>query len=147
MKAGKGRAKDGAKLELQMTSMIDVVFLLLIFFIVTLAIPKDEAMIETTLRGGESGELVPPSPGPSQDFPDVVLRISRDESGNVKKYIRNTPMPNDGVLLGYLKEFRELYPDGRVVISCADKVPYKELVSAISLTRIADLTIAFADLH
>lgn len=147
MIAGKGRAQGKEKLELQMTSMIDVVFLLLIFFIVTLAIPKEEAMIVTTLRGLEEPGPGPLPPVPPKEFDDVVLLITRDEFGGVKRYMRNTPMLNDGMLLSYMRGFRELYPDGRVIIQCTDKVPYKELVSTIGLAQVADLKIGFADLH
>ena len=49
MNLGKVRAELQEKLELKMTPMIDVVFLLLIFFIVTLQIPREEAMIEAEL--------------------------------------------------------------------------------------------------
>ena len=134
-------------LELRMTSMIDVVFLLLIFFIVTLNIPREEAMIETELpKGKESGETVAPDLL-AAEFDDIRVILDVDEFGQVSKYLNDQRMLTAGQMLGRLKAFRELNEQGRVVISCHDDVPYENLVEVISVAHISGLSIAFADLR
>ena len=135
------------KLELKMTSMIDVVFLLLIFFIVTLQIPEEEAMIETTLPEKETKDEAQKQQEREREaeFEDVMLAL-RKEQGSVQTYVNNQPIPSLKLLINRLQTFRELNPEGRVVIDCADDVPYQALVRAINAAQIAELDIAFANL-
>ena len=140
------KGQEAERIEIKMTSMIDMVFLLLIFFIVTLQYPREEGMIETRLPSAESvGEVTTPDERP-EEFEDIILRITKGPAGNVRKYVQGTHMLNDMVLLGRLEALRTLHENGRVVIQCQDDVPYEELVNAISLVQIARLKIAFADL-
>jgi len=136
------------KLELKMTGMVDVVFHLLIFFIVTLRIPREEGMIETELpRAKGTGEVSAVQEQRRQEFEDVLLHIARDpQSGRVRTYVSNQLMRTPEQLLGRLKLFHDLNEQGRVVVKCEDDVPYQHLVEAISLVRAAGLPMAFADL-
>lgn len=139
--------QDEDELELKMTSMIDVVFLLLIFFIVTLRIPEEEAMIETEL---------PQAAGPGQqtgtteereEFEDILLTLRKDDTtGQVKTYVSGQWMMSPEQLASRLKMFRNINENGRVVVRCQDEVPYKELVEAISIVQYVELPMAFADL-
>jgi biopolymer transport protein ExbD len=136
------------ELELKMTSMIDVVFLLLIFFIVTLQIPKQEAMIETELpqaSGPSPNEAVDEEP--PEEFEDILLTLQKDpNTGQVKTYVSGQWMMTPGQLASRLTMFRNINDSGRVVIRCQDEVPYKELVMAISIVQSVELPMAFADL-
>lgn len=139
--------QDEDELELKMTSMIDVVFLLLIFFIVTLRIPEEEAMIETEL---------PQAAGPGQqtgtteereEFEDILLTLRKDDTtGQVKTYVSGQWMMSPEQLASRLKMFRNINENGRVVVRCQDEVPYKKLVEAISIVQYVELPMAFADL-
>jgi len=135
------------KLELKMTSMIDVVFLLLIFFIVTLQIPKPEAMIETELpkAKGPGQVKVEDVPPPEEDFEDIRLIVYKDKTGTVQRYVNEMMVRTDGQLFSQLKQMKEIYENGRVVVVCADDVPYKHLILAISIVQNAGLPIAFGD--
>ena len=46
-----------------------------------------------------------------------------------------------------MKTFGELNPQGRVIIDCADDVPYKDLIEGINAAQIAELDISFANLR
>ena len=62
-------------LEIKMTPMIDVVFLLLIFFVWTASFQVVEYVLPSelsTLLGNQAAVDVPP---PEADFEDVVVRI------------------------------------------------------------------------
>ena len=148
MPIGAAEAAQQEKLALQMTPMIDVVFQLLIFFVVTLSIPKEEAMIETELpraRGG--GEVVGTEPQVREEFEDILLSIVKEPvTGRARIYVNNQWMMNSRQLLGRLEMFRSLNEKGRVVVQCGDDVPYKDLIEAISIVQIAELPMAFANL-
>ena len=136
------------KLELKMTSMIDCVFLLLIFFIASLKIPRDEAMIETMIPQAKgTGQVTVEKPVEGPEFGDIVLRIVVDEAGNARKYLGDQWMIGPGQMLGMLESFRKLNEKGRVVIQCGDDVPYKDLIEAISVVQLANLKISFANLR
>lgn len=139
-------AGDEEKLELKMTSMIDVVFLLLIFFIVTLQIPAEEAMIEAKLpKATAEGEEAVEEEA-RMEFEDIVLQL-RISNGVVQRFINDQPMSGLVAMLSKLGTFGKLNPEGRVIIDCADDVPYKELVTAINASQIAGLSISFANIH
>lgn len=144
-----GRPPEGTsgKLELQMTSMIDVVFLLLIFFIITLQIPKEEAFIETNLpRAPEAGQNKAEELD-RMEFQDVLVTLVIDSrTGAVRKYINDERMLTAGQMLGKLKSFQSLNEKGRVIISCGLDVPYSDLIEVISVAQISKLSIAFANL-
>ena len=144
------REPENGKLELKMTSMIDVVFLLLIFFLVTLSIPREEGAIETTLARAPSeldGRVPPEVEDKQKELPDVLLHISRTAAGRVRKELNMQPVLNDGMLLERLTALREASPDGCVVIHCNADVPYAEMVNAIGIVQMARLKIAIAGLH
>ena len=56
-----GNSRHSQKPALTMTSMIDVVFLLLIFFVLTASFQIDEGTLQATMPG-YSGGIVPPTP-------------------------------------------------------------------------------------
>jgi len=147
MPMGSKAAESGSRVELNMTPMIDVVFQLLIFFMVTLKLPAPEAMIETDLptAKGPGTVKVEDVPPPEEDFEDIRLVIFKDQTGTVQRYVNEMMIRGDGQLKRQLVDMRRIYPKGRVIVICADNVPYKYLVVAISIVQQAQLPIAFGD--
>ena len=141
------RTQQEDKMELKMTSMIDVVFLLLIFFIVTLDIPKQEGMIDTELpkATGTGKTTTDEEQEERQEFEDIMLTITQDASGKVKTHVQGQWMMNYSQLRGKLRMYSRLKDDARVVVRCANDVPYKHLVKAISIVQMAGLPLAFAN--
>lgn len=142
-------ASDEEGLKLKMTSMIDVVFLLLIFFIVTLKIPEREAMIETRIPQAEQqGEVSAPEEDPDDvDFEDIKLTLRKEENTDeVKTFVSGQQMRSARQLAGRLNMFRNLNDEGRVVIDCQDNVPYASLIEAISVVQSVELPMAFGNL-
>lgn len=90
------RKLDGTtKAELQMTSMIDIVFLLLIFFITTFKIGAQEGDFNVKMPLSNSG-----SQNLSVDLP-IKLRLKADSEGNLSEIV-----VNDGMSFG--KDFAKL---------------------------------------
>ena len=139
------RTETAGKLELKMTSMVDVVFLLLIFFMVTLSVPRPEGML--IAKRGAAPEP-PPVPGPGIPPPrpeDLSLRIKM-ENGVVRRYINSLPMNSDDRMLSYLRQCRKADESGRAVLFCDDGVPYGELVRVMDVAQLARIRVAFGDL-
>mgnify|MGYP006293725151 CR=1 FL=1 len=149
MAAEESRTESG-KLELKMTSMIDVVFLLLIFFIVTLEVPRPERVIPGRLESPQSSsdevDPDPPAPAPRVEFEDIWLSIRRDpESGSVETYVQRQRILNHAHLRGKLRRYRRLHEDSRVVVDCEEDVPYRHFVKTISFVRQSGLRMAFSN--
>jgi biopolymer transport protein ExbD len=57
-----GREVEAASMQLNLTSMIDVIFLLLIYFVVTASFAANEAVLVTNLSGGGNSDPMAPPP-------------------------------------------------------------------------------------
>jgi biopolymer transport protein ExbD len=69
--------RHGSKIELQMTSMIDVVFLLLIFFMVTSSFHKAERELDPAVKVQRAAAAA------AQDFSPAVVDVVRSSGGLV----------------------------------------------------------------
>lgn len=135
------------KMEIKMTGMIDVVFLLLIFFIVTMQIPEPEVMIETELPRAEGVGESEAEEEDREDFEDLRLHLVWNETADRAEItFNNQSIPGQDQLRSRLEMAHRLHPDGRVIIMSDDDVPYDDLIQTISTVQMTDLAMAFADL-
>lgn len=94
MKTVFGHSRDGSSVDSMMTPMIDVVFLLLIFFLTTSSFQKLEKQLPTAsatppdsqATGANSDQLPPPAP---TDFNDIVIKLHQREGGGVSYKLQN----------------------------------------------------------
>lgn len=122
-----GKEKVGAeRVELQMTSMIDCVFLLLIFFVMTMKFPAVEGILPAHLPADGK----PPGPPPKQkgilirlEYPEKHLMILVD---GAKVGGRMTALKTKLCL------YRRYGADARITISGAPDVPYEHVVSVMN---------------
>ena len=98
--ARKRRGRDSSPPALQLTSMIDVIFLLLVYFVVTANFTKDEGVLKANLPGSDAVQAAPP---PTDD-PLIITVDPRDETGYVLT-IENQPV----------QDFTETHRAARVV--------------------------------
>ena len=110
--AYKKKANRGEKVELSMTPMIDVVFQLIIFFVVTLKM-TDDTNKDIKLEEGKDGETL------TQDnMPPTTLEIEVDKFGKIS--IHNAKLsPSD--LAGILRNRVNKYGNEFPVLIRADK--------------------------
>jgi biopolymer transport protein ExbD len=78
MKLTSRSARHGARVELQMTSMIDVVFLLLIFFMVTSSFNKTERQLDPAIKSERAG-----SSQAESNLEPAIIEIVRGGEGFV----------------------------------------------------------------
>ena len=121
-------------MSFQMAPMIDVVFLLLCFFVTTQIFSQWETEIDITLPTARTGEVPQRLPG------EIIVNIFENGTAVVNGM---TLEPSE--LGSMLQRLAELFP-GQPVILRADKATdYEHVVSVLDLCRQADIwNISFA---
>ncbi len=105
-----------------MTPLIDVIFLLMIFFLMTFNFQKEEFVLDNRLPqiGSQSSE------DPTKDWETVRLRIRMvKESGALKILLQERVVKTYTDLLYYLDQLPE---DILLVIEPANNVPYRHVI-------------------
>jgi biopolymer transport protein ExbD len=117
-----------------MAPMIDVVFLLLCFFVTTQIFSQWESEINITLPTARTGESPQRLPG------EIIINIQEDGGTSVNQ--RRLSQPELATLL---HELAGLYPGQPVLIRADKRAAYEYVVRVLDLCRQADIwNIAFA---
>lgn len=117
------RAKAPA---LALTSMLDVIFLLLCFFVTASVFSQWESEISISLPSASSAETPGRLPG------EVILNVAKD--GSVVINARRLTLEDLG---SRLRKVAEFYPGQPVVIRADGQTSYASLVSVIDTCRNA----------
>jgi biopolymer transport protein ExbD len=121
-------------LQFQLAPMIDVVFLLLCFFITSTLFAQWETEIGITLPTAQSGEM------PRRQQGEIILNVFADGSVVVNR--RTLPA---GELGEFLLRVADLFPGHAVVIRSDEDTPFRHLMAVMDLCRQADIyAISFA---
>jgi biopolymer transport protein ExbD len=123
------KVKKGARIELAMTSMIDVIFLLLIFFICTPVARMIEKDLESGIEQAGKG-----APGERVDLEPAIVDIVRGEGGFT--YQLGTRMVADRKELQALLSQFPNKGDGAFV-RVRDDVPFAMVAEAIQVCHDA----------
>jgi len=135
--ARQGRPTE--KPQLNMASMIDVVFLLLIFFMCTSSFVRPEKALPSRL----------PKAGPAAEGAQVLLdpvriRLTLTEAGQVLTTCDDQPCADAGHLVAMLGA-RAAVGDPAVIIAGGPDVPFGSMVAALDACHLAGLTrVAFS---
>lgn len=131
------RAKR-ASMDSMMTPMIDVVFLLLVFFLTTSSFQRVEKLLpssvsadSTSPMGGNSEQ--PPSEAAS-DVSDCVIRISRVGTGLQYRF-NDAPMPTLEALVQRMQAVIRIRPDVPIVVDPDDAVTAGEALQIYDLAK------------
>lgn len=119
----KPRAKAPA---LALTSMLDVIFLLLCFFVTASVFSQWESEVTISLPSASSSEALGRLPG------EVILNVSKD--GSVTVNARRLVLAD---LEDRLRKVAEFYPGQPVVIRADRETAYSSLMSVIDTCRNA----------
>lgn len=113
--------------SVKMTPLIDVIFLLMIFFLLTINFHKPEGVIHNQLP--QLGEQ--DSDDVSRDWETVRLRIKlMREDQRLKIYLQERIVYSYEELLQFLDELPE---DILIVIEPDDKVPYRHVIGVYNM--------------
>ncbi len=119
----KPRAKAPA---LALTSMLDVIFLLLCFFVTASVFSQWESEVTISLPSASSSEALGRLPG------EVILNVSKD--GSITVNARRLALAD---LEDRLRKVAEFYPGQPVVIRADRETAYSSLMSVIDTCRNA----------
>ncbi len=121
------RDRDDARESSSMTPMIDVVFLLLIFFVCAAAGQVREAILPTDLAAGALDSLVPIKP---EDDPRLLhwLYLRRTDDDRTVFEIDNARFDDFESLHAVLSGLAELAPDDPIILDIAPAVPVGDMI-------------------
>jgi len=131
------------EVEMELTPMIDVVFLLLIFFIVTMKFKVLEGKLATELpkdvgvNAGEVEELL--------EKVEIKIEEDRSEKYGMRVFVNGVKMPNLATLRSKLEDFIRLNDEQKATLYPGPKVNYEQVVKVVDQCLLAELTdITFA---
>lgn len=117
-----GRANRPRRPSINLASLIDVMFLLLIFFMVS-SVFRNSAGIDITL----------PTAATSAEQQEVPYEIFIQDSGAIT--FRDTPGITLEVLEAEMKALLAKEPDARLALSADEEADYKSFIAVIDLAR------------
>lgn len=129
-----------------MTPMIDIVFLLLIFFVVSASGQIREALLPADLAasGAVNSEVLPPAPDTLTV--EVWLKLSFHPDSNQTTVDMNGTQYNDlAVLKDQLRTLAEFGPENPVILDIAGNVPLRDVVDVYDTCQAAGFeSVSFA---
>jgi biopolymer transport protein ExbD len=123
-----------------MTPMIDVVFLLLVFFVWTSSFQAVEALLPSRLAAESGGQAAPPIEiSPEFDFDQVVVRVDWQE-GRVGWQINDAPLDSLEHLRSALDQIHTVQPQAPIIVHPFEQVPLAHVIQAYDLARLSGFT-------
>ena len=128
--------RDQGALEIKMTPMIDVVFLLLVFFVWTASFHAVEYLLPSSLSQQLGNAEVIDSPPPEAEFEDVIVRILWQDDPVVWQV-----NGQDVLSLDEVKQRLQLVAgikiDAPVILHPDEEVPVGDVIDVYDISRIA----------
>ena len=121
-----------------MTSMIDVVFLLLIFFLCAAASQRAEQILPAELTAGAIASTQPLTPKERLD--EVWVRLTHAAPGGTEMTINGTTYAQWSELHAVLQTLAEIEPRSPVILDIAPEVPAGDVVQVWDLCRSVGLS-------
>lgn len=136
MKVPKSYAGDS--LELKMTPMIDVVFLLLVFFVWTSSFELPEFDLPSAIADTPAGgtELSTEQPPPAEAFDELVVRVSMEQAAIVID-LNGQRFQTTEELKGRLTEILALGVQPPVIVDPSDEITMDVAVRVYDAARAA----------
>lgn len=118
----------------QLAPMIDIVFIMLFFLMVSQIFAQWEAEVDITLPTAQTANMPQRLPG------EVILNI---RSGG--EVIVNGQTFSDERLRGLLAQLKQLWKDQPVVLRADESTPYRHVIRVLDLCRQSDVyNVSFA---
>lgn len=122
------------KAEMQLAPMIDVVFLLLIFFIVTWNYARFETELDVSVPVAEEGA------DPERTVGEIIVNVRKD--GEI---VLNSVVISEDQLLDKLKTIAEIYKDQAVILRGDREAAYDHIIRVLDVCQKAKIwNVAFA---
>jgi len=130
--------RDQGELEIKMTPMIDVVFLLLVFFVWTASFHAVEYLLPSSLSQqlGNAAVIDSQAPPPEAEFEDVIVRILWQDDHVVWQVNGQDVLSLDEVKQR-LQLVAGIKTDAPVILHPDEEVPIGDVVDVYDISRIA----------
>jgi biopolymer transport protein ExbD len=129
-------AQQRRDLDVKMTPMIDVVFLLLIFFVWTASFRIVEQVLPSSVSAASGSEAATvDTPPPEADFDRVVLRVQWAVSGPLWN-VNAQPMDSLNEVRASLAAIAAIKTDAPVIIHPDPEVPLGHVIDLYDITRL-----------
>ena len=127
--------------ELEMTSMIDVVFLLLVFFVWTASFHAVEYLLPSSLsqKQGTGQTVNVDEPPPEIEFEDIVVRISFTNNQPAWS-VNGQPVASLSEVRSRLALVADIKIDSPVILHPDETVPVGNVIDVYDATRLAGFT-------
>lgn len=122
-------------LEIKMTPMIDVVFLLLVFFVWTASFQVIEYLLPSELSTMAGNQAAPDTPPPEADFENVVVRI-RWQGGRPSWTVNDRATASLDDLEAQLAVIARLKANAPVVLHPDEDVPLGNVIDVFDVSRM-----------
>jgi biopolymer transport protein ExbD len=125
-------------LSLQLTPMIDCVFLLMIYFLWSSSFAMVEMTLPSTLtaQSASGGAANPGEVGPEADFDNIVVRVQQ-AGGEVQWTVNDAPIGSLAELRRILTSIANIKRNAPVVLDAAGEVPLGDVIDVFDLSRLA----------
>ena len=123
------------RISLAMTPMIDVVFLLLIFFVCTASFQPVEAVLPSDLVLSGTGTINAPVE-PAPELEEVVIRCLWQADGTLWT-VNDQPCPTHDQLHAMLRTIAEIDVALPVIVDADGPVPVGDVIAAYDASRSA----------
>lgn len=128
-----------SNLEIQMTPMIDVVFLLLVFFVWTAGFQIAEYILPSNVSAAAGNAANPNEPPPPEaDFDNVVVRLQGDGE-QLQWLVNGESMASLEQVGATLARIAKIKPDAPVILHPDQGVPLGSVIDAYDTARGASL--------
>jgi len=135
---------DAIDIDQAMTPMIDVVFLLLVFFVWTASFQVIEQILPSELSsqlGNQHSTLTPP---PIKDFEDVIITISYDD-GRPAWTLNKQPIQRVAEIERRLAAIASVNAAAPVILHPQPNVPLEFVIQSYDAAKLSGFTkVAFA---
>jgi len=130
----RNRDEDGMEIKLEMTPMIDIVFQLLVFFIMLFKIVHPEGDFNIRLPASSK-----PGPPPPNALPPMTLRMQADDAGKLARMSLATSDADAGAGMSFEQlqtKLREIVNDSNrktaeISLDCSPGLKYQYVIKAI----------------
>jgi len=128
-----------SKMEIQMTSMIDVVFLLLVYFVWTAGFMIAEKILPSNVSAAAGSAAAPDEPPPPEaDFENIVIRV-QSGVGGVNWQVNGQPQEGLRQVIDFLTRIVRIKPDAPVILHPDPNVPLGDVIDAYDAARRAGI--------
>lgn len=135
MKIPNSRDRRG-ELDVKMTPMIDVVFLLLIYFVWIASFHLPEFSLPASVTTLEGASSIPSQATPPEmDFEEIVIRIV-SEGNNTLWRVNDEPTPTLSAVREHLEIIASITPDVPIIVHPDEDIEAGDAIDAYDMARL-----------